>query len=53
MWDYAQFGSDSEPPTPDERIELIFQKIAGGRGGYNRWTINGKSWPDSDPLMVR
>ena len=53
MWDYAQFGSDNEPPAPDERIELIFQKIAGGRGGYNRWTINGKSWPDSDPLMVR
>lgn len=22
------------------------------RGGFNRWTINGKSWPDTDPLVV-
>ena len=27
------------------RFELVFDKIPGGRGGYNRWTINGKSWP--------
>jgi FtsP/CotA-like multicopper oxidase with cupredoxin domain len=24
-------------------ISLRFEKIPGGRGGYNRWTINGKS----------
>jgi FtsP/CotA-like multicopper oxidase with cupredoxin domain len=52
-WDYVQFGRAAETPEPDGRIELVFQKIAGGRGGFNRWTINGKSWPDSDPLIVR
>jgi FtsP/CotA-like multicopper oxidase with cupredoxin domain len=27
------------------------KKITGGRGGYNRWTINGKSWPDTNRLI--
>ena len=28
------------------------RKIPGGRGGYNRWTINGKSWPATNPLFT-
>ena len=36
---------DRPVPAPDERLELLFEKVPGGRGGYNRWTINGKSWP--------
>lgn len=51
-WDYSIFARDGAPPEPDARIELVFQKILGGRGGYNHWTINGKSWPHADPLMV-
>ncbi len=53
-WNYITFGRASAAPAaaPDERIELLLQKIPGGRGGFNRWTINGKSWPDSDPLLV-
>jgi FtsP/CotA-like multicopper oxidase with cupredoxin domain len=26
--------------------------VPGGRGGYNRWTINGKSWPGTNPLFT-
>jgi len=51
-WDYIPFGRISSATEPDERIELLLQKIPGGRGGYNRWTINGKSWPDTDPIKV-
>jgi hypothetical protein len=25
--------------------------VPGGRGGYNRWTINGQSWPNTNPLF--
>jgi FtsP/CotA-like multicopper oxidase with cupredoxin domain len=39
-------------PAPDERRDLIFEKVPGGRGGYNRWTINGKSWPATNPLFT-
>jgi FtsP/CotA-like multicopper oxidase with cupredoxin domain len=52
-WDLAAFGRAGYAPLPDDEFELTFAKIAGGRGGYNRWTINGKSWPDTDPLLVR
>jgi FtsP/CotA-like multicopper oxidase with cupredoxin domain len=52
-WDYTIFGTAAKPPEPDDRINLVFEKILGGRGGFNRWTINGKSWPDVDPLMVK
>ncbi|MGP0092922.1 MAG: multicopper oxidase family protein [Xanthobacteraceae bacterium] len=51
-WDYSAFGASSERAEPDQRIELRFDKIPGGRGGYNRWTINGKSWPDTNPMLV-
>jgi FtsP/CotA-like multicopper oxidase with cupredoxin domain len=53
MWDYLAFGASAAARPPDGRFELVSQKITGGRGGFNRWTINGKSWPNTDPLMVQ
>jgi FtsP/CotA-like multicopper oxidase with cupredoxin domain len=51
-WDYAVFGRGVAAAAPPyETINLKFEKIAGGRGGYNRWTINGKSWPETSPLF--
>lgn len=50
-WDYTAFGRSGAAAVPDETINLKFEKIPGGRGGYNRWTINGKSWPDTNPLL--
>jgi FtsP/CotA-like multicopper oxidase with cupredoxin domain len=52
MIDYTMFGSAGPARTPDATIDLVFDKIPGGRGGYNRWTINGKSFPDTDPIVV-
>jgi FtsP/CotA-like multicopper oxidase with cupredoxin domain len=51
-WDYTAFGRSRPAAAPDETINLKFEKIPGGRGGYNRWTINGKSWPDTNPLFT-
>lgn len=52
-WDYTEFGNPAGTTAiPDETFLLAFEKIAGGRGGYNRWTINGKSWPDTNPLFT-
>jgi FtsP/CotA-like multicopper oxidase with cupredoxin domain len=51
QWDYTIFGQDRPVPSPDERVDLLFEKVPGGRGGYNRWMINGKSWPDTNPLF--
>jgi FtsP/CotA-like multicopper oxidase with cupredoxin domain len=51
-WDYTIFGRNEPGRSPNERIELTFEKIPGGRGGYNRWTLNGKSWPYTRPLFM-
>lgn len=51
-WDYSAFALKDIAARPDERINLKFEKIPGGRGGYNKWTINGKSWPDANPLFT-
>ena len=52
MTDYTGFGRAAPARAPDATVELVFDKIVGGRGGYNRWTINGKSFPETDPIMV-
>ena len=52
-WDYAFFGDAARTPEPDHQFVLAFEKIPGGWGGFNRWTINGKSFPDTDPLPVQ
>jgi FtsP/CotA-like multicopper oxidase with cupredoxin domain len=51
-WDYTRFGKQEIPPEPDETIALLFTKIPRGKGGMNRWTINGKSFPNTDPILV-
>jgi len=51
-WDYALFGTDRPVPEPDHRLELLFEKVPGGRSGYNRWKLNGNSWPDTRQLLT-
>jgi len=51
-WDYTKFARTALSAAADATIELTFEKVPGGRGGYNRWTINGKSWPDTNPLFT-
>ena len=45
-WDYTLFGQDRAVPQPDETIPLVFGKINGGTGGFNRWTINGTGFDE-------
>ncbi len=46
-WDYTLFGGSEKHPEPDGRLPLTIR-----RGSGHRWTINGKSFPHTDPLMV-
>jgi FtsP/CotA-like multicopper oxidase with cupredoxin domain len=47
-WDYSIFGGRATAPEPDGRIALVIRQPAGS----HRWTINGKSFPNTAPLMV-
>ncbi len=52
-WDYTQFGQARAVPSPDETIPLVFGKINGGTGGFNRWTINGAAFDEkADPRVL-
>jgi len=48
-WDYTIFGETRDVAKPDEIIPLVFGKINGGTGAFNRWTVNGKSYNEQDP----
>ena len=45
-WDYTIFGRNGTTANPDETIQLVFGKVNGGKGGFNRWTINGSSFDE-------
>jgi FtsP/CotA-like multicopper oxidase with cupredoxin domain len=53
-WDYTQFANAAAATKPDETFTLTFRDI-GPTGGskFDTWTINNKSWPKIDPLMVQ
>jgi FtsP/CotA-like multicopper oxidase with cupredoxin domain len=45
-WNYAHFGqAEGHVPTPDEVIDMTFAKDNAALDGFNRWTINGVSYP--------
>jgi FtsP/CotA-like multicopper oxidase with cupredoxin domain len=56
-WDYSQFASApalSAVPEPDETFTLTFHDIGPKKGSnFDIWTINNKSWPEVDPLVVQ
>ena len=53
-WDYRAFA---DPPpahrTPDVTIPLIFTSRFEGHGALDRWMINGKSYPNTDPIILK
>jgi FtsP/CotA-like multicopper oxidase with cupredoxin domain len=54
QWDYRVFG-DPTPVvhTPDVTIPLVFTSRFKGHGALDQWMINGKSWPEGDPILLR
>lgn len=54
-WDYSIFSAAHVPqrPEPTGRFPLEFHMLPDEGKAFNRWTVNGKSWPDIDPLVVK
>ena len=48
-WDYSVFSAGGSPAEPDERATFVFKAKEDG----HHWTINGKSFPHTDPIVVR
>ena len=52
-WNYARLGSTSGPAVqPDETFEMLFEKKNAAIDGFNQWTINGVSYPDSQMIAA-
>jgi FtsP/CotA-like multicopper oxidase with cupredoxin domain len=47
-WDYTAFGAPRPQPELDGRLTMAFR----ARNDGHHWMINGKSWPNTDPILV-
>jgi FtsP/CotA-like multicopper oxidase with cupredoxin domain len=53
-WDYLQFGrADAKVAEDAEIVPLVFKKKFAGNRWVDYWTINGKSYPKTDPILVQ
>jgi FtsP/CotA-like multicopper oxidase with cupredoxin domain len=52
-WNYARFAKPGALATaPDETIEMTFAKHNAAEEGFNRWTINGVSFPNNGMMPL-
>src|SRR6202035_1857933 len=53
-WDYTRFAHAAAAAQPGETFTLTFRDIGPtGTSKFDTWTINNKSWPKIDPLMIQ
>jgi FtsP/CotA-like multicopper oxidase with cupredoxin domain len=51
-WDYFRFANEHKTPDPDVRIPMVFAPLPAGPDGMQHWTINGKEYPNNEPLHL-
>ena len=44
-WNYMRFANSAAPAAADETFVMTFAKDNAAEEGFNRWTINGASYP--------
>ena len=50
-WNYARFAKPGTlAASPDDTIDMTFAKDNAAEEGFNRWTINGVSYPMSNDM---
>jgi FtsP/CotA-like multicopper oxidase with cupredoxin domain len=55
-WDYFRFAAPDPVPSAGSstvEIPLVFKSKFSGHGNLDRWTINGKSFPHTDTIVLR
>jgi hypothetical protein len=51
-WAYTAFGRAPAAPVEAHPVPLTFRKLFAGHRWVDKWAINGKSWPKTDPIRV-
>jgi FtsP/CotA-like multicopper oxidase with cupredoxin domain len=55
-WDYTLFGAPNptEPArSPDQTIDMAFEKIPSGSGRFNTFLVNGKPYPHENEFVLK
>jgi FtsP/CotA-like multicopper oxidase with cupredoxin domain len=52
-WSYLSFGKQGTHPAPQNTFPMVFQKVIDDGTAAERWTINGRSFPDIPPLEIK
>src|SRR5271156_5676854 len=51
-WNYMRFAKPgATAPAPDETFDMTFAKENAAEEGFNRWTINGVSYPMTEEMV--
>jgi FtsP/CotA-like multicopper oxidase with cupredoxin domain len=52
-FDYTAFAKPgSATPSTAQNIDMVFEKIPGGAGKFNTFTVNGKPYPHADEFVL-
>jgi FtsP/CotA-like multicopper oxidase with cupredoxin domain len=52
-WDYTIFGKPPSQPAPEEKLDMVFEKVPRGAGKFNSFTVNGKSYPHDQEFVLK
>jgi FtsP/CotA-like multicopper oxidase with cupredoxin domain len=54
-WDYSQFAAEAAASRPavEHVFDLEFHMMADEGKAFNRWMVNGKEFPHTDPIRVK
>jgi FtsP/CotA-like multicopper oxidase with cupredoxin domain len=50
-WDYTLFGSSRTAAERDHVFDMVFTKEDVADGGFNRWAINGRAYPNTMEMV--
>ena len=53
MWEYARGRGRAVLPAATGGVQSVVLTLSGGMMGSDVWTINGKRYPDTDPILCK
>ena len=52
-WDYLAFANGGSAVAAAQELPMVFAPLPAGKDGLQRWTVNGKSYPDTPPIRIQ